>query len=104
MDGILQDARQGAHIGVFAHKRVSLSAAFNTIADQCPDASRTLRANGRERIEFPNGGRITFHCTSAGGGRGVEVDVAYVDGWDALSEPARADIVVASRRGELIRA
>ena len=59
--------------------------------------------NGRERIEFPNGGRITFHCTSAGSGRGVDVDVAYVDGWNELSEATRADTAAASMFGELIR-
>ena len=102
--GILHDARQGGRVGIFAPKRVELSVAFKAIADQCHDAERINRANGRERIEFPNGGRITFHCTSAGSGRGVDVDVAYVDGWNELSEATRADSAPASMFGELIRA
>ena len=103
ISGILRDAEQGKSVAVFAHSRVSLREAFGVMAQHC-DAARIVRSNGHERIDLPNGGRITFHCAAAGGGRGLSVDVAYVDEWNAMSEKARADVAVSACRGELIRA
>ena len=104
ISGILRDAEQGKSVAVFAHSRASLREAFGVMAQHCDDAARIVRSNGRERIDLPNGGRITFHCAAAGGGRGLSVDVAYVDEWNAMSETARAEVAASACRGELIRA
>lgn len=102
IDGILRDASHGMRVAVFANSRVRLTAAFAALSERASDASRIQRAHGRECIELPNGGRVTFHCAAQGGGRGVSPDIAYVDEWDAMSEKAQEDIAAATCRGALI--
>lgn len=105
VEGLLRDATTGKRVLVFAaqggarkiFRHVSVLAANQT------GVKRILRANGRECVEFTNGGRLRFISTSHAA-RGHEADVVYVEAWNDLSDRQREDIAPSALRGELIRA
>ena len=104
--GLLADARDGRTVVVIQPRRRDAHSTFMALAQEARDsASAVLRANGRERIDFPSGGRVQFH-TPGPGMRGVSADVVFIEGWNELSEAQRSEIapVVCARGGEVIRA
>lgn len=93
---LVNDAAWGAHV-IVAAGREERREAFETIAAIASTASRILRTNGAERIDFPSGGRILF----VGDLRGRTADVLYL-GRTFPDHPAILAIV--REHGALVRA
>lgn len=74
-EGLCLDAARGKRVMVVSRNRKESHEAFLTVADRMRDSSKVYRANGRERIEHPSGGRIIFTIPDAL--RGHEADVVY---------------------------
>lgn len=105
ISGMLTDAAEGkkvAYIGRQAHR------GFPALAEAAERfrPSRICRANGGQRIEFANGGRITLHSTERGG-RGVSADVVVLDS-SVSDDPHTIESAMVmlntSLSGQLIRA
>lgn len=109
------EAASGLRVLVVSHsRRAELDAfgEFEALAESA-GASRVRRANGAERIEFPSGGFLAFASARARAGRGICVDLVFVD-WDVeteLSPSERATFyedvspyLATSARHELVRA
>ena len=104
-EGLLRDAAIGKRVLVFATcgRAREIFRQASALAANQTGVTRILRANGRECVEFANGGRLRFISTSFAA-RGHEADVVYVEGWNDLNDTLRDDIRPAALRGELIRA
>ena len=77
--GIIADALNGARVVVCGFAR-DIGESVARLTELCRGIDiRVTRANGRQRIEFPNGGSIKFVSTSRTGGRGFTADVVVVD-------------------------
>jgi hypothetical protein len=103
------DARDGRRVLVITRDGTAARLAFDEICRLTHGADRIIRANGGERIEHRNGGRVLFATPRSTGHRGVSVDTIYVDaGADPLLDEGRwTDLlpcIAASRDGEVIRA
>lgn len=84
--GINADAEQGKRIIVITALHSETRHALDEIAAQATTEVRVRRANGDERIDYPNGGRVIIRSHRQHLGlRGVTADVLYLDGGvDAL--------------------
>lgn len=107
--GIATDARDGRRILVVTRDSTAARLAFNDICRLTHGADRIIRANGGERIEHRNGGRVLFTTPRSTSHRGVTVDTIYVDaGADPLLDEGRwhdlLPCIAASPDGEVIRA
>lgn len=106
IDGILNDALNGKHIAVFSPVAAERRNTFETLAHKTADtASKIIRANGREEIQFHYGGRITIHTATHNSPRGWDLDIAVVHQWNDLPERTRETLraTTLARHGELIR-
>ena len=106
--GLLADARSGKAVVVVPSSMADGRAAFDALAVEATDATRIERSNGRECVEFENGGSVRFVAPHSTGslGLGLRPDVVFVEGWNTLAQRQRDELLAtASKRGgELIRA
>lgn len=107
--GIVQDARDGRRVLVVSPRQTEARTAFDEISAVTHGADRVIRASGRERIEHRNGGCVYFTTPRSTGGRGVAVDIIYIDaGADEQLDQERWNnllpCLATSRDGEIIRA
>lgn len=105
IDGMLKDAEAGKHVALFSPIPAERRNAFETLAAQTANtASKTVRANGREEIQLPSGGRITIHPATDASPRGWSPDITAVHLWADLPE-STCDTLRATTNagGELIR-
>jgi hypothetical protein len=84
--GISKDAEQGKRVIVITVLGIESRCALDEIAAQATADITVRRANGREQIDYPNGGRVTVRTHRQHLGlRGHNADVLYLDvGVDAL--------------------
>ena len=101
VDGLLADARTGKRVG-FASRMVVTSGVFAQAAERATDASRIVRANGCQRIEFTNGGRIVFLSSDKNAGRGQTFDVLAIDESELSMDAMTSAAVCVLPHGELI--
>jgi len=79
-DGLLADMREGKSVLVIAGSRYEAQYVHHAVVESANLAGlRVLRANGREAIVAPGGGRIDFRSVGAGV-RGYAPDVAVLTG------------------------
>lgn len=107
--GIAADAETGRRVLVVTRDGTAARVAFDEICRATHGADRIIRANGGERIEHRNGGRVVFATPRPSAFRGVSVDTIYVDaGADPqLDERDWSNLLpclAASTNGEVIRA
>lgn len=105
--GILADLEAGKRVAVVTRPG-AVPQSFREIAAlaDAHTACEVYRANGRERIAHASGGRATFLSAASRAGRGLSLDVIYVEPDAALTPEQMADLLptLASTGGELIRA
>lgn len=107
-DGIVGDAESGLRVLYVGDTHVGTREAFNMIQERATllgaKLSLVVKANGGERIEHESGGRVYFVSSRSRGGRGLAVDVLFIDA-DLTLEQYHAVLpsVSTSPCGEVIR-
>ncbi|MCC4906960.1 hypothetical protein [Microbacterium sp. cx-59] len=102
--GIAQDAQRGRRVLVVSPDGRGTRTALDAIAARTPGAM-VRRAKGSETVHVEGAGAVYFTTPRSDRGRGMSVDVVYLD--DVTETPElRADLVpclATSTVGELIR-
>lgn len=108
------EAAAGARVLIVSHSVIAARQAFHDFDELAESVGAEVRrANGAQRLTFPSGGRVHFTSARATGGRGLAVDVVFVD-WDVETELSVDELkrfydditpcLATSTRHEIIRA
>ncbi|OYO16624.1 hypothetical protein CGZ93_17850 [Enemella dayhoffiae] len=81
IEGMVNDAMRGRRVAYLGLIKEAENA-FRACLDALPDSTgaKPIRVNGRQAIEFPNGGTVLFRSPQREGLRGTVADVVYLDG------------------------
>lgn len=105
--GIAAEAQDGRRILVVSRTYGTARTAFEEIAAHTRHADRIVRVNGADAIHHRNGGNVRFTTPRSSNGRGLTVDVIYLDAHVEATRELLATLgpcLAASPYGELIRA
>ncbi len=106
--GIAMDALAGRRVLVVSRRQREARLAFEEMLDLTGEAARdVIAANGRELIQWPNGGSVAFVPGLGHSMRGMTADTVFLDDRTG-DDPEVVDMAVAcittSSHGEIIRA
>lgn len=106
-EGMARDAADGLRVCCLADAR-TCKAALGMIEDAgLPDGVKVYRAHGRERVEFPSGGRVVFY-RSVAAVRGASADVLVIGHSGVVDDPDKLawvfPVLMGSSVGQVIRA
>lgn len=99
--GVVSDASDGRTVVIVSRSR-SVDGVFKALLEAASTQTRSVAANGRQRIDFKGGGSIHF-TTPDSSLIGFPVDVVYVCDWNSITEGQRDLIKQMAPNGELIR-
>ena len=77
VEGLVREAQRGKRVAC-ASLRVEHQAVLDA-AGRAEGACSTVRANGRQRVDFTSGGSIAMFSTDPAAVRGLSLDVLYLD-------------------------